>query len=533
MVSLSNTSKLVCGIFRSISLCLIAFISGELYAGQPNAWLTYFVNLDIDENNKPPVLVDERFTILEDETLSDINVLENDSDPDNDALRIVAAYANEFGQVSINTNQTLTFTPATDFYGEAIITYHVSDGVGHVKNAYARVTVEPINDIPEVNFEYEQLYSGGPENAISLTVFDAESDATQIYDLAVSEGSVSMMSNSLTYFAPEDFAGDVVLSFWITDGINPPQFIERLLSILEHPAPKIIGQQPIRFDEDEWIELTPSMFTIKDPDSSQFYFKLDDGLGTLSETLRVKPYKDAHGERVISVVLSDGEYESAPFDAKITVNSINDAPRDLAHIRLEVVEGSQYRFNFQALYFDPEAHQSLELFQSFKYDISKNRQFPTDDPERTRHGTLKPLSRTLKNGIVYHWYLYTPDPGFVGLDVFFFTVADNEGKRSTEIGEVVLAVESNRPPSWEKSVVSIGEPTFLNDVNSLATYCHAEGYPEFSIDLTLNMVRFFSPTPQGKPLKKWVCKNWIGQVVQQFESPLLVEKIPGPRLRYQ
>jgi hypothetical protein len=57
-----------------------------------------------------------------------INVLANDSDPDGDALSIVAFTQGSKGKVTRNSNGTLTYSPAKSFKSGDQFSYTISDG---------------------------------------------------------------------------------------------------------------------------------------------------------------------------------------------------------------------------------------------------------------------------------------------------------------------------------------------------------------------------------------------------------------------
>ncbi|WP_311567953.1 tandem-95 repeat protein [Photobacterium arenosum] len=89
-------------------------------------------------NSDYPVAVND-IVQTDDKTAVVIAVLDNDTDADGDSLTVVAAVANR-GSVTINTDQSLTFTPEAGYEGESIITYHIQDATGLEASAQARVT---------------------------------------------------------------------------------------------------------------------------------------------------------------------------------------------------------------------------------------------------------------------------------------------------------------------------------------------------------------------------------------------------------
>ncbi|MBN2104311.1 VCBS repeat-containing protein [bacterium] len=93
--------------------------------------------------NHPPLAVNDSLTISQDSTVV-IPVLENDSDPDGNALSILeAGDPGSAGTVTINEGDTtLTFVPAAGYHGEASFDYVISDGNGGLDTATVHITIE-------------------------------------------------------------------------------------------------------------------------------------------------------------------------------------------------------------------------------------------------------------------------------------------------------------------------------------------------------------------------------------------------------
>ncbi|MEQ6117880.1 cadherin-like domain-containing protein, partial [Reichenbachiella sp. MALMAid0571] len=88
----------------------------------------------------PPVAVDDTETTDEEVPVT-VVVLDNDSDADGDSLTVTEA-ASDDGTVVINPDGTITFTPNTDFVGEAIVNYTITDGNGGFDSAIVTITVD-------------------------------------------------------------------------------------------------------------------------------------------------------------------------------------------------------------------------------------------------------------------------------------------------------------------------------------------------------------------------------------------------------
>ncbi|OCX63055.1 hypothetical protein BFP70_12620 [Thioclava sp. SK-1] len=96
-----------------------------------------------------------------------INVLANDTDPDCDTLKVKSATTSD-GSVVVNSNGTITFTPADGFTGQATVCYTVSDGNGGYDTATVCIDVsEPENDGIVEGTDGDDLidtsYTGDPE----------------------------------------------------------------------------------------------------------------------------------------------------------------------------------------------------------------------------------------------------------------------------------------------------------------------------------------------------------------------------------
>lgn len=80
-------------------------------------------------NQSPTAVSDEYFLEMNHSlTISAPGVLSNDTDPEDDSLTVTTHDAASNGTLSINSNGSLTYDPDTDFVGQEIINYTISDG---------------------------------------------------------------------------------------------------------------------------------------------------------------------------------------------------------------------------------------------------------------------------------------------------------------------------------------------------------------------------------------------------------------------
>lgn len=90
-------------------------------------------------SNNPPIANNDAVSIKQNKKAL-ISPLSNDSDPDGDALQIVAVSAPGHGVATVTAGSAIAYDPKNGFKGVDAFTYTISDGNGGV--ATATVTVE-------------------------------------------------------------------------------------------------------------------------------------------------------------------------------------------------------------------------------------------------------------------------------------------------------------------------------------------------------------------------------------------------------
>ena len=108
------------------------------------------VSITVTPVNDPPTANDDSATAEEDVPIIIVDVLKNDTDPDNDQLVVVKATQGRNGSVRINTDSTLTYAPNRNFSGNDSFSYTLSDGKDGTDEASVNVTVNAVNDEPSI-----------------------------------------------------------------------------------------------------------------------------------------------------------------------------------------------------------------------------------------------------------------------------------------------------------------------------------------------------------------------------------------------
>ena len=144
-----------------------------------------------------------------------INVLDNDTDPDGDALIITSVGQPMSGSV-VNNGDFLTYTPAPGFQGEDIFTYIVSDGT---EEATATVTVTVSNDAPIANDDAVSTETGVVV-LIDVLANDSDPNGDELSLISVGSaagGTTSLSGDQVRYEPSAGFIGVDTFSYTIQD----------------------------------------------------------------------------------------------------------------------------------------------------------------------------------------------------------------------------------------------------------------------------------------------------------------------------
>ncbi|WP_420464453.1 retention module-containing protein, partial [Panacagrimonas sp.] len=197
--------------------------------GTDTATVTVTVNEVIDPpppppDNTAPDAVNDSVTIATNAPVI-IQVLGNDSDPENDPLTVTGVTQGSNGTVTINPNGTVTYTPNPGPVQEDSFTYTISDGQGGTDTATVTINVDepppPVNTRPDAVNDTVQT---NEDTAVIVPVLgndtDPENDPLTV--TAVSQGSngtvVLNPNGTVTYTPNPNFNGTDSFQYAISDG---------------------------------------------------------------------------------------------------------------------------------------------------------------------------------------------------------------------------------------------------------------------------------------------------------------------------
>jgi LPXTG-motif cell wall-anchored protein len=176
----------------------------------------------------PPVGVNDSANTSEDQPVA-IDVLSNDSDPDNDPLtvtRIISGPSD--GSVQIGAGGSITYTPDPNFNGQDSFTYEVCDNQTPplCDSATVSVAVSPVNDAPIAQPDAGTVSEDGSTNVAVLSN-DSDVEGQTLTVTSVTQGTngaVSINPNGTVSYVPgPDFAGTDSFTYTVCDNGSPSQ----------------------------------------------------------------------------------------------------------------------------------------------------------------------------------------------------------------------------------------------------------------------------------------------------------------------
>ena len=262
------------------------------------------------------------------------------------------------GVTIVNTNGEIIYTPTSDFNGETIISYTVSDG-SLSDTGLITVSVTAVNDAPTIggtiprDITVTEDLIGDIDLSDTLTVtLDADTGiftATGTSEVTVGGSGTSELSltgnasdinsyldtvSNVQYTGASDLSGDDAASFTITvsDGILSSTSTVNLDITAVNDAPVALDDQTETTNEDIALTLTPST---SDADGDTLTITVDSvteaggvvtGVTTVNSNGEIvyTPTSNFNGETIISYTASDGALSDTGL-ITVSVTAVNDA----------------------------------------------------------------------------------------------------------------------------------------------------------------------------------------------------------------
>ena len=276
--------------------------------------------------NDAPVANSDSATILEDAAATNINVLGNDTDEENDALSI-SALTTTSGAVT-STGNDVIFTSEANFNGQVTVNYTLSDGTDTAMGVLT-ITVTPVNDAPIANPDSATILEDAVTTNINVLSNDTdpENDSLTISEASTNTGSVSVAGSNLAYTPEADFNGQAVINYTLSDGTDTASGVLNITVTPVNDSP-VANPDTAAINEDS---STTVNVVANDTDTEGDSLTIttvsaDSGSATIvANQIQYTPQADYNGTAVVTYTVSDGEAATSAT-LNITINSVNDAP---------------------------------------------------------------------------------------------------------------------------------------------------------------------------------------------------------------
>jgi VCBS repeat-containing protein len=215
------------------------------------------------------------------------------TDVDGDSVTYALGTDAAHGDVVVNADGTFTYTPDENYHGTDSFTFTISDGDdGPVTYTYD-LTVNSVNDPPELTGTQATLAAGTEDVAYTVSkadliagFSDVDGDLLGVANITADHGDVVLnMDGSYTVTPADDYNGTVTLSYEVVDGHGGSVAATLSFSLAAVNDPAVIGGDA----SGEVTEAGTSSpgdpddtgtLTISDPDAGEESFKPASGTTT-------------------------------------------------------------------------------------------------------------------------------------------------------------------------------------------------------------------------------------------------------------
>ncbi len=372
------------------------------------------------------------------------------SDPNQaDELTCSIAVIPANGVVAVDPGcSTSTYTPDEDFHGTDLFEYEVSDGV-LTDRGEVSVTVTAVNDTPVAETQ-AVVVSEEVATTVTLTGSDVDGDCPLGFavDAGPAQGTLGPITNQqctggvgsaeVIYTPNSGYTGSDAFGFTVSDPsttTSPAALIT--IDIQAVNDPPVAGDVGVETDEDSSVGWLP---VVSDPDPADVLIcsvavTPANGVAIVDPDCSAGTYTpddNFHGSDEFEYEVSDGVLTDRGV-VSVTVTAVNDIPVAAAQA-VVVSEGEATTVTLTGSDVDGDCPLGFALV----------------DPAPA-NGTLDPMTnQECTGGVGSAAVVYTPHSGYIGSDVFGFTVSDAWATSPPAL--ITLDVQS-LPPS----------PSFLDD----------------------------------------------------------------------
>lgn len=385
-----------------------------------------FVTITVEPAGDIPIALDDNYQAEEDMNLivSEISgLLINDIDFDDSILIVNTTPISppQKGQLVLANNGGFSYMPSADFSGIDSFTYQVINAAGLTNTANVNITVMPRNDAP---IAADDTATTNEDTSIVVDVLanDIDVDGDAIFLLSVDNAIASIENNTLRITPPENFFGQLSVSYEISDGVNETATASLFVTVLPvNDIPSALDDNYSTFEDTLLDVLITGAGHLLDNDSdvdgdtltinTTPVSNVNHGSLNLSSngSFRYIPNSNFSGSDSFIYQVSDGNGGSAQATVNLTINGVNDTP---------VLTADSYSV---------DEDNELRLLVG---DINQLLSNDSDADGDTLTVNTTPITTTSNGSLSLNSdgsFSYNPQLDFNGTDSFIYEVIDGHG----------------------------------------------------------------------------------------------------------
>ncbi|WP_420643924.1 Ig-like domain-containing protein [Candidatus Leptofilum sp.] len=399
------------------------------------------VTVTVTAENDAPTAVNDNETVVEDSSTTSFDVLNNDSDPENDTLTIDSVGATDNGGTAVINAGQIDYTPAANFVGTETFTYTISDGNGGSDSATVTITVteSPVNDAPVANDDSDSVVEDSGTTQIDVLANDSDPDAGDTLTIdsvgATDNGGTAVLNaGQINYTPAANFSGTETFIYTISDGNGGSDTATVTITVTAvNDAPTAVSDSET-VAEDSGTTSFDVLSNDSDPDSDDNL--VIDSIGTPDNggtavinagQIDYTPAANFFGTETFTYTISDGNGGSDSTTVTVTVTSENDSPT--ATDDSETVAEDSGTTAFDVLFNDSDED-------------------TTDTLSIALVGTPDNGGTAVLNAGQID---YTPAANFFGTETFTYTISDGNGGSDSATVTVTVTEVNDVPTANDDS----------------------------------------------------------------------------------
>ncbi|MAD98701.1 MAG: hypothetical protein CMB99_15365 [Flavobacteriaceae bacterium] len=443
---------------------------------------TATVNITVNAVTDVPNAVDDTKEVDQNSSNNSITILTNDSAGTDGLSSITLSATTAGGTISINdnstpvdlTDDTVNYTPATDYVGQDSFTYTLEDSNGDTSTATVVVTVLPVtptNGTPSAVDDTASATQGG--GTITIDVLDNDNygsdgpNATHqltftngaIKNASANGAHIEVVNNKIEYTPTGTFTGTDTFTYVITDGSGDADRADvvvtitagagglatptanddstttnadsgvKVIDVLANDTPGIDGYA------DGGLTMTNGTLNSASANGGAISVDQKGTSDTTDDVFNYTPPAGFTGTDTFQYTITDDSGDADTATVTVVVSAITDAPNAV------------------------DDAETVTTDVATSIDVLDNDSYGTDNAAAVDPLTVS--GTTTEGGttsVVANQVVYTSPSGFSGVDTFTYTITDGSG--DTDTATVTVTVSA--------TPVNNGTPT-ANDDSANAT----------------------------------------------------------------